>query len=41
MVDITGGERGGRLGLPSFRDAVRVPFWEFRSSFLHWFVKKI
>jgi len=24
VVDIRGGERGGRIGLPSFRDAVRV-----------------
>jgi len=24
-VDIRGAERGGRLGLPSFKDAVRAP----------------
>jgi len=33
-VDIKGGERGGRIGLPSFSDTASAPFGEFRNKSL-------
>ena len=40
-VIIREGERVDRHGLPSFRDAVRGSFREFRTYFLHCFIIKL